>query len=317
MAKKKYKNIKIEQDELKPIAIGAFESRKKTSIGIFIILTIFVLAVVFLPELSDFINEYLNQNPTTPVTPDDPNTPDEPEPEDPVENPNDTFYAYVANLSIERDDILVSDIVIDPTTNTLTYSVTNNTSSYQDMADLNYYIEIYNAERTMLERVKLVNNGFLASGAFETYTKTIDATSATTVGYIVLVKKTTDDYPEVTLTADSQGNSSLVCTNAHETVTYEFNENALKEVTSIVEYQLTDPDYTNVYTNYQTLADTYNRTTGITSTFFNNTTGFNITTIVNSGEASRTYIFNADSFALDTEPKVVSFEMEAQGFDCN
>ena len=48
-----------------------------------------------------------------------------------------------------------------------------------------------------------------------------------------------------------------------------------------------------------------------------NANGFNITTIVNLEEASRTYIFNADSFKLDTEPKVVSFEMEAQGFSCN
>ena len=34
-------------------------------------------------------------------------------------------------------------------------------------------------------------------------------------------------------------------------------------------------------------------------------------------EASRTYIFNADTFKLDTDPKVVSFEMEASGFNCN
>ena len=59
MAKKRYKNIKIEQEELKPIAIGEFESRRKTSIGIFIILTIFVLVVIFLPQISSIINEYL------------------------------------------------------------------------------------------------------------------------------------------------------------------------------------------------------------------------------------------------------------------
>ena len=59
MAKKKYKNVKVEQEELKPIAIGAFESRKKTSVGIFIILTIFVLVVIFLPQITEKINEYL------------------------------------------------------------------------------------------------------------------------------------------------------------------------------------------------------------------------------------------------------------------
>ena len=86
MAKKKYKNVKIEQEELKPIAIGAFESRKKTSLGIFVILTLFVLAVIFLPQISEFIDEYLNPTPSTPVTPNNP-TPEEPaEPDEPSEN---------------------------------------------------------------------------------------------------------------------------------------------------------------------------------------------------------------------------------------
>ena len=76
MAKKKYKSFKIEQEELKPMTIGAFESRKRTSIGIFIILTIFVIVVIFLPEISDVVNEYLNPTPTTPVTPNTPQTPE-------------------------------------------------------------------------------------------------------------------------------------------------------------------------------------------------------------------------------------------------
>ena len=318
MAKKKYKNFKIEQEELKPITVGAFESRKKTSVGIFIILTVFVLVVIFLPQISEKVNEYLNPTPTTPVTPNNPDNPSNPEePDEPSENVDETFYSYVANLRIEREALTVSDIVIDSTANTITYSVTNNTNSYQDMEELNYYIEIYNSERTLLERIKLVNSGILASGAFQNYTRSIDVDTATTAGYIVLVQKTEDDYPEVTLTTDNAGNSSMVCSNEHERVTYEFTNNALTGLTSIVEYLSTDANYTEVYSNYQTLANTYNTSPGITSTFFSGTSSFNITTIVNLEEASRTNIFNADSFTLDTEPKVVSFEMEALGFDCN
>ena len=326
MAKKKYKNVKLEQEELKPIAIGAFESRKKTSIGIFIILTLFVLVVIFLPQISEFVNEYLNPSPSTPVTPNNP-TPEEPnEPEEPGENVDETFYEYVANLSMERDEITVSGVNIDSVANTISYSVTNTTNSYQDIEALNYYIEIYNADRTLLERVKLsspsiaegsTTSTIIAGGATQSYTKLISSTSATTVGYLVLVSKTTDDYPEVVLTANNEGSASLVCTNDHERVTYTFENNALKQVTSIVEYLATETNYETVYSSYQTLSNSYNRTTGITSTFFTNTTGFNITTIVNLDEANRSYIFNADSFKLDTEPKVVSFEMEAQGFNCN
>ena len=317
MAKKKYKNIKVEQDELKPIAIGAFESRKKTSIGTFIILTIFVLVVIFLPQISDAVNEYLNKTPTTPTTPNTPDEPDEPDNPDDDDNVDETFYEYIAGLRIDRDDITVSDINIDTQNYTLTYSVTNNGTNYQDIEELNYYIEIYNSDHTLIERVKLATSVFLASGAFETFTWNISEASATTVRYLVLVKKTENDYPEVEINADSEGNSTLVCTKAHETVTYEFTDDKLTDVTSIVEYLTTDPEYTEIYETYQTLANTYNSTTGITSNFFINTGGFNITTIVNLEEATRSYIFNADTFELDTATKVVNFEMEAQGFDCN
>ena len=318
MAKKKYKNFKVEQDELKPIAIGAFESRKKTSIGTFIILTIFILAVIFLPQLSEVINEYLNppaNNPVNPVNPNNPATPEEPEEDD--NNEDETFYEYVPNLKIEREEVIVSNINIDITSSTLTYSVTNNTTSYQDMEELNYYIEIYNEDRTLLERVKLVSPGLLAGGAFENYSRVLDASTASTTGYLVLVQKNTTDYPEVTLSTNANGSAQMVCTNSHETVTYDFDNNALKSVTSVIEYLSTDANYTEIYSNYQTLAETYNTTTGITSTFINSTLGFNITTIVDLEDASRTFIFNADTFGLDTEPKVVSFEMEALGFDCN
>ena len=317
MAKKRYKNIKIEQEELKPIAIGEFESRRKTSIGIFIILTIFVLVVIFLPQISSIINEYLNPTPTVNPTPTPNNPDDSEEPVDPDKNINEEFYAYAENLKIEREEVIVSDIKIDSTNHTLTYNVTNNTKSYQDMEELNYFIEIYNSERTLLERIKLVNEGVLAAGAFKTYTRNISELTSITAGYIVLVKKTTEDYPTVTLVEDAVGNANLVCSNSHEEVTYHFKNNKLQGLTSTVEYLTTDPDYDNIYSNYQTLVNNYNMTPGITSTIFNNTSGFNVTSIVDLKEASRTYIFNADTFKLDTDPKVVSFEMEASGFNCN
>lgn len=316
MAKKKYKSIKLEQDELKPISIGAFESRKKTSIGTFIIITIFVLAVIFLPQISEKIDEYLNPPTAIPNNPTLPN--DEPTtPEDPGANIDETFYAYTPNLIIDRDEISVSEINVDSSNLTLNYTVTNKSNTYQNIEDLNYFIEIYNSDKTLLERVKLATNQVLASNSFQTYTKNITSDSATTIGYLVLVKKTTADYSEITLNEDETGTSSLVCSNAHELVTYKFTDNQLIEVSSVIEYSLTDPNYETIYTDYQTLSSTYNRTEGITSTFFSNTNGFNITTIVNLEEANRTYLFNADTFKKGTEPKVVSFEMESSGFNCN
>lgn len=316
MAKKKYKNMKIEQEELKPIAVGAFESRKRTSIGTFIILTFFFLVVIFLPQISDIVNEYLNPEDTDLVVENPSSQTDDPEEEEPYENVNETFYTYTDNFSItDREEITVSNILVDATTNTLSYTITNNTNSYLDVEGLNYYIEIYNGDRTLLERIKLASPGYLAGGAYEEYTQEISEVSATTIGYIVLVQKTTDDYPEVDTI--SSGSATMVCTNDHETITYYFLDNALQSMTSVVTYLLTDDNYQEIYETYQALATTYNITNGISSVFITNTDGFNVTTNVDLEDASRTYIFNADSFTLDTEPKVVSFEMEAQGFVCD
>jgi len=311
--KKKIKNFKLEQDELKPMTIGMFESRKRSSIGTFIILTIFVLVIFFLPQITEIINNYLN--PETPIVIDPGNNiPDDPIIDD-TPSYDDTFYEYNESLKIINDDITVSSFVVDPVKNTLSFTITNNGAAL-DIEDLNYYIEIYNKERTLIERVKLANETTLASGAFRELTKKISSESATTIGYLVLVKKTINEYPEVNIKVSEDGSATLVCSNSFEKITYKFKDNKLKELTSEVTHKIEELDYNALYEMHKILVDNYNSKTGIVSTLFQYDAGYNITTNVNLNEASRLYIFSADSFKLDVEPKVVKFEMEAQGFSC-
>jgi len=312
--KKRYKNIKLEQTELTPTAIGMFESRRKSSIGTIIILGIFILAVIFLPNISEYIDKYLNptlgtsNKPTSPSK--KPTIPDAPDDND------DNFTAFVDNLVVTNDDITVSNFIIDTTTLTLSYDVTNNLSSSENIEELNYYLEIYNQEQTLIERVKLADEQTLNSGAFINFKRTISSEAASTIGFISIIKKTTNDYPLVELTKNEDGNSSLVCSNNHEKVTYKFNEEKLKEVTHEASYLTTDANYLTLYEANKVKANNYNSKLGVASTFFEYESGYNITTTVTLDEVSRMYIFNADSFKLDTEPKVVKFEMEAQGFKC-
>lgn len=314
MAKKKrIKNFKLEQEELQPLTIGVFESRKKSSIGTVVILLLFVLFIVFLPQISDIVNSYLNPevpsvNPSNPVNPVEPG--DNPDP-----GAEEDFYEYTTDLKITNDDITVSNFIVDTTNNTLSYTITNNGDS-QDIEALNYYIEIYNSDRTLIERVKLASELNLLSGAYRSITKNISSDAATTVGYIVLIKKTIVEYPEVNLNISGDGSSSLVCTINHEKVTYKFKESKLKELISEVTYKIEDVNYETILEEHKILVNNYNSKTGAVSTMFEYEGGYNITTSVNLSEASRLYVFNADSFSLDTEPKVVKFEMEAQGFKC-
>lgn len=314
MAKKRIRNIKLEQNELMPTTIGIFESKKKSPIGIVLILTIFVLFIVFLPEISDKVDAYLHPKPVTPIVKPKPNpvpTPNPGEEEDP-----DELASFNSDLKIDKDEISVNGFRLDSTNNTLTYSVTNKLKEAIKFEDLNYYLELYNSDQTLMERVKITGDTAIMSGMSLTFTKKISANTASNLGLVGLVSKTTNDYNSITLNTNEDGSAALVCTCDHEKVTYKFINEELKEVTSEVSYTTTDPDYASTYENNKVLSDSYKTKTGVTSSWFEYSEGYNVTTNVNLNEASRLYIYNADSFKAGVEPKVVKFEMEAQGFSC-
>lgn len=313
MAKKKIRNIKLEQNELKATTIGIFENRKKSSVGIVLILTIFVMFIIFLPEISKMVDEYLHPKTTIPVKP-KPVTP-VPAP-DPGEEEPDLLSKFEASLKIDNEDITVDNFVLDEVNKTLSFKVTNNRDESVRFEELNYYLELYTNDETLMERVKVTGEASIGSGLSISLTKKLKDTTASTLGLVGLVAKTTNDYNNVTLNTNEDGSAAMVCTSANEKVTYKFMNQGLREVTSEVSYMVTEPDYLTNYENNKKLSDTYKSKTGIVSTWFEYSEGYNITTNINLSEASRLYVFNADSFSAGVEPKVVKFEMEAQGFSC-
>jgi len=315
MAKKKIRNMKLEQNELQSTTIGIFESRKKSSIGIVLILTIFVLFIFFLPEISDKIDAYLHPTVVTPGGGKKPVNPN-PVPNPGVNDDKNQLYTFGSDLKIEKEDIIVDSFSLDKENGILTFKVTNNSEKVLKFEDLNYYVELYNSEQTLMERVKITGDVSINANLSQTLAKNIKTESASSLGLIGLIKKTIKDYNDINLTTNEDGSASLVCTANHEKVTYKFLNNKLREVTSEVSYMTTDTDYLEKYEENKNLSNTYNGKTGVTSTLFEFSEGYNITTNVFLNEASRLYVFNADSFKLDTEPKVIKFEMEAQGFSC-
>ena len=131
--------------------------------------------------------------------------------------------------------------------------------------------------------------------------------------------KSYEEYPSFNPQTTEDGKSSLTCTSLDTThkITYNFQNNALSNIVSSIDLASTIPDYEQIALNYQTQALTYNSKPGIISNFLIFNEGFNVTTNVDLSVASRSYIFEADTFSKNTEPKVVKFEMESQGYTCN
>ncbi len=313
MAKQKIKNFKLEPEELKPVTIGIFESRKRSSVSIFLILTSFILVVVFLPQLSDLFNKFFN--PEAEIPNGGTIEPIKPPGSDEEEDYHDTFYDLALDLKIERNDITVGGFVVDAINNTLSFNVINNLTKDINLTDLHYYLELYTSDHTLLERIK-INGGLIGSGADNNIKKTLGTGVASELDAFVLVKIEEKDYAPIDLEVDDLGNASLVCSRPHEKVTYKFTKGLLKEFSSEVSYSLTDADYATYALKYQEQAMTYSSRPGITSSYIELNGAFNIATTVDLNHAERTTIFNADTFILDTEAKIINFEMEAQGFDC-
>lgn len=313
-----YKNVKLEQQELESTTIGEFENRKKTSFSIFVILSIFVLVIVFLPEISELADKYLH--PTTPM----PNPPANIKPPvNPTPNDNDkenygnTFYNLASDLVITRDDIVVSNLSVDAINKKLNFTVLNNTKGSIILNDLNYYLELYNSEKTLLERIKITGLENVANNFSINFEKPITQLTTDSVALLTLIKRETNEYPSVIINSNEEGNGSLVCTSDYETITYKFTNDALKELSSEIKHTTNEERYYVDYQENKNASINYNTKTGITSSFIEYNEGYTISSSVNLNEANRLYIFNADSFSLNTEPKVVKFEMEAQGFKCS
>lgn len=315
MAKKqKVKNMKLEQNELNATTIGVFESRKKTSFGIFVIMTVFILAIVFMPEISDFINKYLDpdapiENPQYVPKPIVPPTEDE---------PDQVLSELTSDLQIEAPDIKADNFNLDIENNTLSFKAENTTSNNIRLNNLNYYVEVYNEDQTLLQRIKILESAPIGIGQTMQISNKLNEGVALNVKLVSIVKKDIIDYPPIFLSPNDEGVEKLVCSNAHENVSYIFEDNKLQEIDATLSYASSESDYLQKYDEYRLASATYDEQDGIISLFSGSQESgeFNITTNVDLNTASRFYLFNADTFSLGTEPKVVSFEMEAQGFTC-
>lgn len=314
--KLRIRNMKLEQNELSSTTIGAFENRKKSSVGAFVLVGFFILVVVFLPDISDMVHNYVNKpvtvNPTpnpTPVTP-------TPEPDEP--RVDDTVYPLTSDLRIEREDVLLNEFVLDKDNATLNFNVINNSGQYQAIENLNYYLELYNESQTLLGRIKLTGEQNLASGAFVQYKKNIEPDVANALASFTLVKKTALEYPAFNVTGDASGEGILTCSSIknNSEVTYSFKNDELTYVRSEVTFSGENLEATEEYNANKAAVERYHKMDGVVSIFTAYDGGYKITTDITSNQAKRFYVFDADSFAAKTSSRVVKFEMEAQGYKC-
>ncbi len=311
MAKKKKEPVVIDQTELKPTTIGTMETKESGPWIVIIIIILLLVGIFFLDDIREFINNGgLSNIPIVqPQTP-SPNEPEEePKEEEPIEM---EYYELLDTTVVKLENFELSKVAIND--HLLTFQIENKGGVSNYFVNHDYYIELYDAKKTLLERFKIDNLNISVSHDF-TYEVKED-----NVSYFSLHLMTESDYPAVVLKKEN-GIPYLQCSNENETITYYFDD---KSELNSLEYMLrvdeSTEDFDRLFDEYLDLSDSYNRINGVESDAYLSENGFeyyvNIALNTIPSITYRSQFTERKYYAYHTSAKFISFELETFGYTC-
>ena len=292
----KKKQIIISEEELVPTTLAIIEDKKKASIfgivWIFVIFVIFIAGVIYLPEISSYVNNYLNPDITEPNIPSNNN-----------KNNNDND-----NEEVEKKYTISNKLVIKETE----FKITNLTDEVLELKKSHYFINLYNDNKKLLQRIYLQE---ILSPNGETEASYI--INDNNIAVISLVKILEADYPSYIVPVPESGTPTLTCTKDYEKIEYLFKDNKVYATNLIYEVNTNDVNFASLYSNFQLLQTTYNNTEGVSSSLEILNGVVNFKTIISlSSNASETLNLKM-VYPYETNAKIINFEMTANGYTCS
>lgn len=314
MAKRKTKEpIVIDKTPLKATSLGNLETKENGPLVAILWVGLLVVCIISLPYIADFVQNYQNNKiiDTPTKKPDhtsDNNTQGE-------ITKDQAIYNFEKNLVITENKFNLSDFSV--SNNALTFKITNVGGDVDYFKKHNYFVELFNDDKTLLQRIKF--DGITINKS-KTITLNVDAVSFTKISFI---EKDVKDYPNVTLKKVSEI-PTLTCQNKDLKVIYTFSadeDNKLKTIETNYSYASSNKDYEQMLSRYETYATSYNSLGGVKATLIPINTGFTFKVNIDLAtipEASYTSTFTDKYYySLDTEAKIVAFELKTSGFTCN
>lgn len=306
MARKK--KIVIVDKELTPTVLATIENKKTGLIGLVLLFIIFGGVVYYLPEISLYVENYLHPE-KNPVGSNKPNE-EKPNEDDKTDINETVKHPYTNTLSITEKDLVLSNFSIVDTT--LNFRITNNSKERKDLATLSYYMELYNAEDTLLQRIKVDEMAIGANTYYDASYPLQDA-NVSSIAFLEIVE---EEYPSFVAKANEQKQALLVCKRDNETVNYLLKNNQVYQIEDIFTLNSTDPSFATVLPTYQALATTYATINGITSNVSNQGTTAIFKTTVDLSSNNANLFINKLIYANATDAKVIRFELLARGYNC-
>lgn len=310
MAKKKM--IVVDYDkELTPVTLAVKEDKKKASIfgivWIVLIFGIFILGVIYLPDIASFVNNYFNPDVVTPSggnnnknnSNDDVNSDDEKIKE----------YVISDSLEITFDSFKINNIKKE--NNKISMDIVNTSNEILDLSKDNYFINMYSEGKKLLKRVML---GDVIVSVGSTYTVSYDVDE--NVYMLSVYNLSKKDYPAYVVTSDESNMGTLTCTKEYEKIDYLTNNNKVYAINLLNEVSSSDTNFNTLYATYQAMKNTYDNVEGISSSLdvINNVLTFrsviNLNVVLDGSINLKSY------YPKDTDTKVIYFEMTSMGYTC-
>ncbi len=310
MAKKKM--IVVDYDkELTPVTLAVKEDKKKASIfgivWIVLIFGIFILGVIYLPDIASFVNNYFNPDVVTPSggnnnknnSNDDVNSDDEKIKE----------YVISDSLEITFDSFKINNIKKE--NNKISMDIVNTSNEILDLSKDNYFINMYSEGKKLLKRVML---GDVIVSVGSTYTVSYDVDE--NVYMLSVYNLSKKDYPAYVVTSDESNMGTLTCTKEYEKIDYLTNNNKVYAINLLNEVSSSDTNFNTLYATYQAMKNTYDSVEGISSSLdvINNVLTFR--SIINLNVVLDGSINLKSYYPKDTDAKVIYFEMTSMGYTC-
>lgn len=306
----KKKQIVISEEELVPTTLAVVQDKKKANvfgmIWIFIIFIIFIAGVIYLPEISAYINSYLNPDVVVPSTP----SKDNKKEDDTKDETSVKEYKIANDLEITEESFKISNFNIE--NNTIKFKITNLTNEVLELKDAHYFVNLYSDNKKLLQRIYLQD---ILSPSSET-----DAAydlSDSSAKVISLVKISEEEYPSHIVTVPEEGVATLTCTKNYEKVEYLLNNNKVYVTNLLYEVNTTDANFNNLYNNYQALQTTYNNIEGVSSNITLENGLLSFKTIINLSSVKSDTLNLKTIYPFGTDAKVIYFEMTASGYTCS
>lgn len=310
MAKKKM--IVVDYDkELTPVTLAVKEDKKKASIfgivWIVLIFGIFILGVIYLPDIASFVNNYFNPDVVTPSGGNN----NKNNGNDDVNSDDEKIKEYVIsdNLEITFDSFKINNIKKE--NNKISMDIVNTSNEILDLSKDNYFINMYSEGKKLLKRVML---GDVIVSVGSTYTVSYDVDDNVYMLSIYNLNK--KDYPAYVVTSDESNMGTLTCTKEYEKIDYLTNNNKVYAINLLNEVSSSDTNFNTLYATYQAMKNTYDSVEGISSSLdvINNVLTFR--SIINLNVVLDGSINLKSYYPKDTDAKVIYFEMTSMGYTC-